>query len=264
MRPNNIRTIWQDGGAVINGWLSIPSGWTAEVMALQGFDSVTVDMQHGLIHYDAALPMLQGIATTPTVALARVPWNEPGIIMKMLDAGCYGLICPMINTREECERFVGACRYPPSGGYRSNGPLRASIIYGNDYVAQADTTVLTFAMIETAQAIANLDEILSVPGLDAIYVGPSDLSFSLTGVPRMEYDGFPQLFEALDVILAGCARHGIYPGIHCSGTKHAKQMIERGFKFVTLFSDNGYLVNAVSAAVGEMKGTSATGRSGPY
>src|SRR5690349_19310477 len=110
MRENNVRTIWHNGGAVINGWLAIPSPWSAEVMANVGWDSLTVDVQHGLIGYDTALPMLQAISTTSTIPLARVPWNEPASIMKLLDAGAYGIICPMVNTRAEAEAFVGACR----------------------------------------------------------------------------------------------------------------------------------------------------------
>ena len=115
--------------------------------------------------------MLQGICTTEVTPIARVPWNDPALIMKMLDAGAYGIICPMINTRAEAERFVGACRYAPVG-YRSSGPIRAALWAGDDYHAKANDTVLTFAMIETAEAVRNLDEILTTPGLDAVYIGP--------------------------------------------------------------------------------------------
>src|SRR5918911_151717 len=169
MRENTIRTIWQRSGCVVNGWLSIPDGFAAEVSAHQGWDSLTIDLQHGLVDYQAAVRMLQGISTTPVIPLARVPWNEPGVIMKMLDAGCYGIICPMISTRAECEAFVRACRYAPHG-YRSIGPTRATIYAGSDYAANANATVITMAMIETREAIDNLDDILSTPGLDAIYV----------------------------------------------------------------------------------------------
>ncbi len=265
MRENKLKAIWKDGGAVINGWCAIPSSWSAELSANAGFDSVTLDLQHGLIHYDAAVPMLQGISTTDAVPLARVPWNEPGIIMKMLDAGCYGIICPMVNTREECERFVGACRYPTAGGYRSYGPFRASVYGGPGYFERANDTVLTFAMIETAQALANVEEIVSVPGLDAVYVGPADLSLSILGHPQMEYDGKPELFAALDTIVAVCKKHGVATGIHCSGADHAKKMIARGFNFTTLLSDGAYLANALSAAVGAMRSTTKSAESkGPY
>ncbi len=110
MRANRLKEIWAKGDAVVNGWLSIPSAFSAEVMSHQGFDSLTIDMQHGVVDYQAALSMLAAISTTDTVPLVRVPCLEPGIIMKMLDAGCYGIICPMVNSAEEAQRFVGACR----------------------------------------------------------------------------------------------------------------------------------------------------------
>lgn len=262
MRPNTLKTIWSEGKAVINGWCGIPSSWSAELMAHQGFDSITVDLQHGLINYDTAVPMLQAISTTPTIPLARVPWNEPGIIMKMLDAGCYGIVCPMINTRAECEKFIGACRYANAGGYRSNGPTRAIYYGGADYFDHANETILTFAMIESAEALANVEDIVSVKGLDAVYVGPSDLSLSITGRPRMEYDGFPDLFAALDTIVAACKKNGVATGIHCSGAEHAQKMIARGFNFVTLASDGAYLTSAAGAAVKTMRGAANTSASG--
>ena len=107
MRPNTIRSVWHQGGCILNGWLHIPSAFAAEVMAHAGWQSLTIDMQHGLVDYGTAVSMLQAIATTPVIPLARVPWNEPGTIMKMLDAGCYGIICPMIDSRPACEAFVG-------------------------------------------------------------------------------------------------------------------------------------------------------------
>jgi 4-hydroxy-2-oxoheptanedioate aldolase len=267
MRPNTLKSIWARGGAVVNGWCAIPSAWSAELSAHAGFDSVTLDLQHGLIHYDAAVPMLQAISTTAAIPLVRVPWNEPGIIMKLLDAGAYGVICPMVNTREECERFVGACRYPASGGYRSYGPVRASVYGGADYFQQADQNILTFAMIETAQALANVDAIVSVKGLDAVYVGPVDLSISLQGRARMEYDGDAEMLGALDAIVAACKRHGVAAGIHCSGPEHAKKMIARGFNFTTLLSDGAYLANVLGQDVRAMRDGGAGGPGdgkGPY
>jgi 4-hydroxy-2-oxoheptanedioate aldolase len=127
MRPNRLREIWRDGGAAVNGWLQIPHGFAAEIMAAQGWDSLTVDMQHGPLGYDTALTLLQAFSSSEATPLARVPWNEPGIIMKMLDAGCYGIICPMINTAEEAQRFVGACRYAPQATAASARPGSASM-----------------------------------------------------------------------------------------------------------------------------------------
>jgi 4-hydroxy-2-oxoheptanedioate aldolase len=263
VRENTLRKIWKEGGTVINGWLGIPSSVSAENMAQADWDSLTVDMQHGMVDYQAAVPMMQAISTKPIIPLARVPWLEPGIIMKMLDAGAYGIICPMINSRAECEAFVGACRYAPAG-YRSFGPVRAVWYAGADYYKHANDTVITMAMIETTTAVENIDEILSVPGLDSIYVGPSDLSITLGCKP-----GFPpeaKAVKVIKVIAEAAKRHGIYAGIHCGDGKMAKEMISYGYQFVTLLADNAFLAGAAKAAVAEMRdGPSGGGKaSGPY
>lgn len=244
MRENTLKTIWARGEAVVNGWLSIPSSFSAEVMAHQGFDSLTVDMQHGVIDYQAAVTMLQAISTTSTVPLARVPWNDPAHLMKTLDAGVYGVICPMISTREQAEALVQACKYPPRG-FRSWGPVRASIYAGADYGDHADAEVVVMPMIETADALKNLDEILSVPGVDAIYVGPSDLSLALGYKPRLDQTD-AGVVEAQKKIVAACKKHGVVAGIHNNSAAYALQMIEQGYQFVTVASDSRLL--AVRAA----------------
>ena len=134
MIPNKLKAIWLEGRPVLNGWLSIGNSFTAEIMAAQGYDSVTIDLQHGALDYGAALPMLQAMRASGVVPLARVPWNEPGIIMKVLDAGAYGVICPMVNTAADARRLVDAVRYPPAGS-RSFGPTRALYAAGADYAA---------------------------------------------------------------------------------------------------------------------------------
>jgi 4-hydroxy-2-oxoheptanedioate aldolase len=235
MRQNTIRDIWKQGGCVLNGWLHVPSAFSAEVMAHGGWDSLTIDMQHGVVDYGAAVGMLQAIATTPVMPLARVPWNEPGTIMKMLDAGCYGIICPMINSRSECEAFVGACRYPPRG-YRSYGPVRALLYAGQDYAAHADETVITMAMIETRDAIDNLHEILSTPGLDAIYVGPADLSQSLGYAPRLD-PVEPEIVSVIEGVIAAAKEHGVVAGMHTGSVEYAQRMAAKGMQFLTIGSD---------------------------
>ncbi len=132
MKKNKLKQIFSEGKAAVNGWLQIPSSFSAEVMAHQGWDSLTIDMQHGVIDYPNALQMLQAISTTDVVPMVRLNWNEPGQIMKILDAGSYGVICPMVNNREEAEKFVQACLYPPKG-YRSLGPIRGLLYGGPDY-----------------------------------------------------------------------------------------------------------------------------------
>ena len=260
MRENTVKSIWKKGGAAVNGWLGIPSAVAAEGMAQAGWDSLTADLQHGLIDYQTALSLFQAVATTSTIPLARVPWNDPGIMMKLLDAGAMGIICPMINSRAECEAFVGACRYSPQG-FRSVGPTRAAWLHGGnpvEYVRAANQTVLTFAMIETRKAMANLDEILSTPGLDAAYVGPADLGLSLGGEPRGDQTD-PKIVDAIQTILKACQKHKVTAGLHCGSTDYAKKAIGWGFQFVTVQSDNALLTGAARNTVSAMREGNATG-----
>ncbi len=235
MRENRIRTIWKAGGAVINGWLAIPSTFSAETMAHQGWDSLTVDLQHGVVDYQAAVNMFTAISTTATVPVARVPWLDPGIMMKVLDAGAYAVICPMVNTREDAEKLVAATHYPPRGT-RSFGPIRALLYSGADYPTHANDTIVAFAMIETKQALDNLDDILSVEGLDAVYIGPSDLSLGLGCTPTFDDVDKPAA-DAIDHILARAKAHGVVAGIHNGSAEFALKRIEKGFQFVTISSD---------------------------
>lgn len=247
---------------VLNGWLQIPSPFTAEVMARQGFDSLTIDMQHGLMGYETAVTMLQAISLTGATPVVRVPWNEPGIIMRMADAGAAAIICPMVNTRSQAEAFVGACRYPPAG-YRSFGPIRARIAWGDDYAAEANRTLTTFAMIETAEAMSNLDEILSTPGVDAIYVGPADLSQSLGFPVQMDYSE-PRLVEALQTILAAAHRHNVAAGLHTASTRYARHAVDMGFQFVTVQSDASYLEDGAREVIRQWRGSVAERQASPY
>ena len=251
MRENRIRNIWKTGGAVLNGWCAIPSAFSAETMAHQGWDSLTLDMQHGVIDYQAAADMLTAISTTSTVPMVRVPWLDPGIIMKMLDAGAYAVICPMVNSRADAEKLVSAMRYPPRG-QRSYGPIRAQLYAGSDYARHANDTVVCFAMIETRQALDALDDILSVDGLDAIYIGPSDLSLALGCTPKFDQDEKP-VVDAIDHILARARAHGVIAGIHNGTPEYALAMIEKGFQFVTVGSDARFMAAGAQQVVKTMR-----------
>ena len=235
VKTNRLREIWKAGAAAVNGWLAIPSGFSAETMAHQGWDSLTVDLQHGVVDYQAMIPMLQAISTTGTVPVVRVPWLEPGILMKSLDAGAYGVICPMVNSRQDAQNLVAWTHYAPRGT-RSFGPIRALLYGGADYATHANDTIVTFAMIETARALDNLDDILSVEGLDAIYIGPSDLSLAL-GCKPVFYDVDPPAAQAIDHILARARAHGMVAGIHNGTPQAALARIRKGFQFVTVSSD---------------------------
>src|SRR5476649_3025245 len=170
---NNVKKVWASGKAVVNAWLAIPSGFSAEVMAGCGWDSVTVDMQHGVQDYQSMVQCFQAMDKHPITPLVRVPWNEPGIIGKALDGGAWGIICPMVNNAAEGKALVSYALYPPKGK-RSNGPIRAGA-YGvaSSYQSTANSEVLIIPMIETQEAIDNIDAILDVPGVSGIYVGPS-------------------------------------------------------------------------------------------
>jgi len=257
VRENKLKSIWARGEAVVNGWLSIPSSFSAEVMANQGFDSLTVDMQHGVIDYQVAVTMLQGISTTGAMPMARVPWNDPARLMKILDAGAYGVICPMVNTRAEAEALVRACKYPPRG-YRSWGPVRASIYAGADYGDHANEDIVVMPMIETAEAMKNLDDILSVPGVDGVYVGPSDLSLALGLKPRLDQTDVP-VVEAQQKIAEACKRHGVVAGIHNSTATYALKMIAQGYQFVTLASDSRHMARKAAEEVAVVRKSGGVG-----
>lgn len=260
MRMNRIRQLWAEGRAAVNGWLAIPNGFSAETMAHAGWDSLTIDMQHGVVDYQAAVHMLTAISTTDTAPLVRVPWLDPGIIMKMLDAGAWGVICPMVNTREDAERLVSATRYPPHGS-RSFGPIRALLSAGPDYARHANDTVLAFAMIETREALANLDAILATPGLDAIYIGPADLSLALGCTPKFDQTEAP-VVEAIAHILARAQAHGVRAGIHNGTPEYARQMIDKGFDLVTIGSDARLMAAGAQQALNLVRAESKSAASG--
>jgi 4-hydroxy-2-oxoheptanedioate aldolase len=224
MRTNTVKEKWARGEVTLGSWLSIPSSFSAEIMAHQGFDWVCIDMQHGVVDYQVALTMLQAIGTTETIPIVRVPWNEMGIIGKVLDAGAMGVIIPMVNSVEEAKAAVAACRYYPQGS-RSFGPTRASYYAGTDYFAGANQQIACIPMIETKQAVERLDDILSVPGIDAVYVGPADLSITY-GLPPGMNNGSP--FEEARVLIAKkCAEHGVTAGIHATA----------GYRMITISGD---------------------------
>ena len=250
---NKVKQIWQDGGAVVNGWLNIPNGFAAEMMAQAGWDSVTVDLQHGVQDYMSMVACFQAMQPHGVLPMVRVPWNEPGIIGKVLDAGAYGVIAPMLNTAQQVREFVGYSKYPPMGT-RSNGPVRANI-YGpkTGYQATANAETMCIPMIETADALKNLEEILEVKGVDAVYVGPSDLGFSLGLAPVLDREE-PQMLQAYERILNEAAKRGIPVCIHCATAVYAKRMIEMGFKLVTVSWDSAFINAGARAAVAHVRG----------
>ena len=239
-------------GCALNGWLAIPCGFSAEMMARAGWDALTIDMQHGLIDYPAMVAMLTASAANADIpTLVRAPWLEEGILMKVLDAGAAGVICPMINTRDDAERLAAATRYPPLGR-RSFGPIRARLAYGENYAERANDIITVWAMIETAQAVENADAILSVPGIDGVYIGPGDLAYSL-GCPDAPHDS-PEVMAAVDGIVAAARRNKKRIGIHATSSAFGKKMHARGdFDMLTVQSDARLLSAAAANLVAEFR-----------
>ncbi len=232
---NNLLELLNSDKPIINAWLSIPNSFTAEAFGKMGWDSITIDMQHGQNDYQSSISMLQALSNSKSVPMVRVPWSEPGIIMKMLDLGVMGIIAPMINNKKDCEKFVSYCYYPPIG-QRSFGPMRAQLIHGTDYFTKANKNILSFAMIETKEAVENLDEILSVPSLTGVYIGPADMSSSYGLPPKFDVREDP-VFSNIKLIAKKAKTYGKIAGIHNGSTEYAKEMIKIGYKFVTILSD---------------------------
>tara|TARA_B100001989_G_scaffold220546_1_gene173033 strand:+ start:10 stop:798 length:789 start_codon:yes stop_codon:yes gene_type:complete len=253
MRKNKLKELFKAGKPIINSWLAIPSSFSAEVMANQGWDSLTIDMQHGLIDYPNAVSMLQSISSTETIPMARVNWNEPGQIMKILDAGCYGIICPMVSNRKDAENFVNACLYPPKG-YRSFGPIRASIYGGNDYSKHADEEILKLAMIETKEALEKLDEILDTPNLNGIYIGPADLSLAVGEEPGFDRPENSKAYSEILRILESAKKRNLLAGLHNGTPDYAQKMIKKGFNLVTVGSDSRYITAGAKSDLEQLKG----------
>ncbi|WP_444792066.1 HpcH/HpaI aldolase family protein [Roseinatronobacter sp. NSM] len=249
MFTNKLKQQWAEGHPVINGWLSIGNAFTAEIMAAQGYDCVTIDAQHGALDYHAILPMLQAMRASGVTPMVRVPWREPGAIMKALDAGAQGIICPMINSAEQASEFVSYMRYPPQG-QRSFGPTRATFAYGG-YGVSANEQVLALAMIETQQGMDNLEEIAATPGLDGIYVGPADLTLGTQegrlppGFDREE----PEMIALLQRIKGVCHANDIRACLHCGTPEYAAKAISWGFDLTTVGGDTRLLAGAASASV---------------
>ena len=245
MRPNLVQERLRAGKPVINAWLSIPSSYSAEGMGHAGFHSVTVDMQHGMIGFSDALHMLQALSSTPAVPFVRVRQMDPTAVMQALDAGAYGVICPMVSTPAQTQELVAACRYMPQGN-RSFGPARGLLYGGPSYVEHANATVMPIPMIETPEAVQNIDAILAVEGIELIYIGPNDMALThdgrVTG-PR------PRAEAAIAHVLARARAVGIAAGIFCADAAEAQRRLDQGFALVTPGNDMGMLQRAAVAAV---------------
>ena len=249
---NRVKQAWSRGETVIAGWLQIPSGFAAETMCKAGYDALTVDMQHGVQDYHSLVACFQAMTPQGPVPMVRVPWNEPGIIGKVLDAGAMGVICPMVNTPDEARALVSAMRYPPLGA-RSHGPIRAGV-YGEagTYYKTANADVICMPMIETEQAVRNIDAILDTPGIDAVYIGPGDLGLSMGLPPAIDREE-PEVLKHYETVLRACERRGIAAGLHNATAAYAIRMSHMGFRYVVLSSDAAIMLRAAAIEVSDIR-----------
>jgi 4-hydroxy-2-oxoheptanedioate aldolase len=253
----DVPTVWlkerlASGRAVIGGWCVIPNPFSAELMARAGFDWICIDTQHGLIDYAGMLSMLQALTGSGVPVLVRVPWNEPGAISKALDAGAQGVIVPMINSVADAQAAVAACRYGPEG-YRSWGPTRASLTLPRYTPDEANRRIMCTIQIETLEAVERVDEILSVPGIDAVFVGPMDLAISSGMRPSLKAED-PEQRRMIETILAACLRHGVVPGTYGGSVGMVREWERVGFRLLTADADSAFLRRGAEAMLREIRG----------
>lgn len=251
MRKNELRSKAQRGEVAINAWASMGSGYMAEILGHAGFDSVTVDLQHGAFGFDTAVQLLQAISSTPAVPLARSSDSSLAQINKLLDAGAYGIICPLIESVDQAAAFARSCRYPPRG-IRSFGPARGLTYGGNDYPSYADEEILTLAMIETVPALEAVESILEIEELDGIYFGPSDLGLAMGIGPN----AWPSkaMSDAISHALQAAKSRGKYSGIFAGTPEMARSMATQGFDLVTPGNDTHLLKSAASQRIDVVRG----------
>jgi len=234
---DRVRDRWIAGEVALNAWSTFGGGSAAGVLASAGFDAVTVDLQHGEQTLEGLgdSDVAGAIERTGAVPFVRIGWNDPATVMRTLDLGARGVICPMVDTAEDAAAFVRFCRYPPLGA-RSYGPVRSAFGTGRRQTDTANESVLAFAQIETSEGWANVEAICATAGLDGVYVGPADLSLAL-GFESFADLSAPDMLDALDRVVAAASARGVVPGIHAPSFERAVEMARRGFRFVGAAGD---------------------------
>jgi 4-hydroxy-2-oxoheptanedioate aldolase len=238
----DVRARWARAEAIVGMWAALPSPFSVEFVGVPGLDYICVDQQHGLVDHASMLPMLPAIQSRGLLPITRVPTNETWLIGRALDAGCVGVIVPMVSSAAEAARAVAACRYPPRG-VRSYGPTRAALVLETADPASLEQ-VLCIVMVETAEGLANVDAIAATPGVDAVYVGPADLALALGLGPQLPSTSTIHA-NAVSVILKACHRAGIAAGIQCDNGLIARTYLKMGFQMVTIGKDSTLLRSAV-------------------
>ena len=230
---DRIRQVAAAGGPIIGSWLAIGNGVSAELLGRAGLDFVALDGQHGGIDWHNIADTLRAVELGGTQTLIRVPWCTADYVMRVLDLGAGGVIVPMVSTPEDARVAARACRYPPAGN-RSFGKVRSY------YSPEGETTEpLCFVMIETAEAMENLDAIAATEGVDGLYVGPVDLALAKGLGPALQMPD--QIFDAIATVVDACQRHGKISGCAALGNDNARQLAEMGVQLLTVGSDAGFV-----------------------
>lgn len=252
----SLKTRWATGEATLGAWCMMPGAMSAEALGKAGFDWVLIDMQHGCMDYEMALSMIRAVDLSNAVPIVRVPWNDPGIIGRVLDAGALGVVIPMIQSAADARRAVDACLYPPAGS-RSFGPVRVGLRDGPGYFATANSRVAVIPMIETVQALEEVEEIAGTSGVDALFVGPFDLSIAL-GLPPSDNDGEPVFDAAIARITAAAKRADVATAV-LSNAKVAPIRLKQGFQMVSVATDINALTMAARADLEAVRRATAPG-----
>jgi 4-hydroxy-2-oxoheptanedioate aldolase len=253
------------GKPAFAAWCGIPDPNVPEIMVREGFDCAVLDMQHGAIDVAAAIQGIANVALAGKPAIVRVPVGEFTTASRMLDAGAAGIIAPMVNSVTDAKQLAAFTKFPPMGE-RSWGPHKALALTGLsmlDYLAQANSFVLTIAMIETRAAMAALDDILAVPGIDGVFVGPSDLSIALTNGATVN-QLHPEVDKAMDHIVARAKAHGKFASAFCADGKRAGEIATKGYQLMSIGTDNLLLRAGCRAALDVAKAGGKAGVQSGY
>ena len=244
------------GETVYSAWCTLGSPLVAETVARAGFTAAVIDVQHGLWDTASTVAAISALHHAGAAPVVRIPLNDFAFVSRALDYGAEAIIAPMINTPTDARAFAAVAKYPPLGE-RSWGPQRAMTLHGRsvaiDYLREANEGTLTLAMIETPTALANVDDIAATEGIDALFIGPYDLSTSLSGGTAQDVQA-PEVERAIDRIRAAADKAGKIPGIFCRDAERGLAMAKRGFRFVTVGSDQGLVRDGAAAQLKTLKG----------
>jgi 4-hydroxy-2-oxoheptanedioate aldolase len=244
MKKNTVRAKLQRGEPSIGTWLTLPDTTSAQLMCGVGFDWLTVELEHSPVTFETAAQSFAIIAASGVVPLARVPWNTAENIKRVLDTGAYGIVVPMVNSRAEAEAVVNAARYAPLGKRSIGGQMHA-VNFGTDpgtYYAKANDEILVVIMAEHIEAIEAAEDILSVPGIDAVFIGPNDLHNSLGKPPAFDSE-HKEFVDAVAHILKTARKNNIAAGIHVIDAAAAQRRVAQGFQFIAVASEAGFMLN---------------------